>query len=1116
FTAFLQDELKNEMLFVEQPKGFAGNRRKVCSLRKLMYGFKQSSRVRNNQLDQALQELGLTQSKVDTMALLPGHGREDAFRIFLQIWKKSPDYDIFKLMIDKRRILEFLEATSTELVKILTMPVNHLTPPSETYPLDIKVSSRSPEVRWTNKMNRELQICYYIATESGTDKTGYQHRLQQVWSKRNRSYAHLSNEQLLSRLRKIQTERILEESECVEKKLEAQAHKMYQLRKISYKNRKVFRNLNKTYEQLYEVYSVNRALKYVNLIVDRKFNPREEVDVLAIKRVIQVMELTIKTCRKTPILGKVLRTFLNILFPHFFLSHTNVRQHLLHCNEKRQSSNEKLLEIIVEFHRNLKIIRNLLVHVQNLQQIRAIKILMNRLCNSQCLAEIKSFYDYLAQSRTKKLGKNLEFAPFLLLETNSYLTEAVEELQAAGVFDVAEKLIYIKTLLGKEINSYGNLHDQFNSSMVLMDNIISKIKANESYDKLRHMFRSHLRVFQLDHKIHQPFLVQLRTHLSSVLLQDFKEISNENVLHRSAMMIIRMFDAMDNNVGRFDQRPVIPSPEEIEHLFSSTYSSTPVSSDSQKCDCEVVGEKIFELQRLFFNEGMTLLPMNQIDLIALEMIMAEVTCALASKLPNNSKSLSSVCPVLTGLNLKNYLLNGNIVYEVLIPTINAKTMAQNALSVIKLSKNIITEIYKRHNWDFRERLDVVASQVQFFDGLHELDGDELVEKIKDIKYVIGRDHARRGLLENLTRCKSDLVLDQILDLELGYTSELLRQIMFLTDELATTPGLKQLTNLLADPEKRIDLCYYLAALSKDEDIFEKVVLKFGYEGIDSISLAYNHGQLFVSFLEAHPDYDVNSDSNTEILHYAIKSGNTELVNLLLDQCNDINQCDGEGRSPLEVACALGNFEMIKTLTNAGARWYSNSLGQYWWLFFNYDYETLIFLKNNDLLSEKIVHSCLGLFLQYCDDAMEELVELMLSYGDYRNVYPLAAKFGRGYVLKYMIANDSSLQVNVNQLDLYKRPALHYACVTGNTEVIQILLKSCQDLNGKTSLHTAGECGNHRSVQTLLDNGAATNTKNDLCKFPIKAALDQENLSLSEKISKILVRKNKNLNILLKG
>lgn len=65
-TAFLQSELGDETIFMQLPEGFTSDQVKVCRLHKALYGLKQSSRVWNKQLDAALREFGLEQSKTDT------------------------------------------------------------------------------------------------------------------------------------------------------------------------------------------------------------------------------------------------------------------------------------------------------------------------------------------------------------------------------------------------------------------------------------------------------------------------------------------------------------------------------------------------------------------------------------------------------------------------------------------------------------------------------------------------------------------------------------------------------------------------------------------------------------------------------------------------------------------------------------------------------------------------------------------------------------------------------------------------------------------------------------------------------------------------------------------
>lgn len=64
-SAFLQGELKEEIIFMEQPQGFVDDKNLVCRLNKAIYGLKQSSRVWNLKLDAALKKFGCKQSKLD-------------------------------------------------------------------------------------------------------------------------------------------------------------------------------------------------------------------------------------------------------------------------------------------------------------------------------------------------------------------------------------------------------------------------------------------------------------------------------------------------------------------------------------------------------------------------------------------------------------------------------------------------------------------------------------------------------------------------------------------------------------------------------------------------------------------------------------------------------------------------------------------------------------------------------------------------------------------------------------------------------------------------------------------------------------------------------------------
>lgn len=63
-TAFLQGELSDE-IYIEQPDGFKDGSKKVCRLKKAMYGLKQAGRAWNLKLEAALKSFGLIKSKLD-------------------------------------------------------------------------------------------------------------------------------------------------------------------------------------------------------------------------------------------------------------------------------------------------------------------------------------------------------------------------------------------------------------------------------------------------------------------------------------------------------------------------------------------------------------------------------------------------------------------------------------------------------------------------------------------------------------------------------------------------------------------------------------------------------------------------------------------------------------------------------------------------------------------------------------------------------------------------------------------------------------------------------------------------------------------------------------------
>ncbi|XP_050085403.1 uncharacterized protein LOC126571149 [Anopheles aquasalis] len=1119
---------------------------------------------------------------------LPLHHVEFCIGIFLHIWKNAPRYDVYKMLVDKRKLLLYLGAVSSELQKIIGLPgnvsccVEHPSPSPVPPSIDAPIVDTSrtheasckphPKFRWTVERNKELMFCHYVVSGSSTCTENYRARLHELWTERQRAAGcctdaalELSEQNLLTQQRKIVREQLLPEE--VRRKVETEAISYrYYLRadhpKISDKNRKLFRKMAKSYRRMRELHIINRALGYIDSVIDFDWSTDREIKTIAMKRVVQVICETLRNTQETPIIAKHLESFINVLTPQRILANARIRDYLSHYRRGGDLSvllaaaaeteshsevlhlSEDLLDY-EELHRNLRLMRNLFRYVQNLQHVLAIKTLINRLYDCKSLEEIKSYYAYLFRHDSTDCQRSLDVAPFALLEINGLLEAIGEEYRCSG-HPVSERIERMRAKVLKEIDGYKVLHQQFSNTLLMVDCLISKIKSNHSYDKIRHTFQSHLRVLQHNGTIDRHLLVQLRTGLLSYFYDELPELRRQGKLElRLALLIARLLYVIDRKLARCPQQTTGPRLQ--IHLSSSGNALLKRLEDSTGQQLTFLGsdplfckirsnpdkryellrqllrrhrilhppnllaelrreeereteEKVAQLQKLFLDQNMNMKTFDRTDEIAFEMLMLEATTALSDRLADNRESLCNYVPVLTGRNLRNYLAHGHVTYEVLIPNMGFKTILLNALSVIKLSKNIISEIYDRHSWSFGERVALLKHQHGVLDGLRYQNCSEIRETIRKEAYLLGSNHLSHGIVDHLIQSQSCMLLGHLLDF--GKVDEFLKPLSHLMERVSAIACARPLHDILADVRARTEFCYNLAVLSNDEDILSKIVADFGYDQIDAIPMVFNFDRLFASFLETHPDYDVNADSNSEILHYAVLSGNVELLNLLLDQCNDLNLRDVYGLTPLDVACKLANVEMIKALTNAGAKWYTNGehgCSQYAWIFLNNDQEAIVFLKNNDLLSAKIASACMELFLQYCDDANEEIVEFMLgnNASEYGQLYAKAAAYRRLHVLQFMIETDRKLKTNINRKDVTSGrglTALQIAARQGYREVVELLVRHganvhAKDAGGNSVLHYAVESRSTGIVRLLLQHGAQVAVRNSHDKTPLEVAIE---------------------------
>ncbi|KAI8433455.1 hypothetical protein MSG28_015490 [Choristoneura fumiferana] len=90
------------------------------------------------------------------------------------------------------------------------------------------------------------------------------------------------------------------------------------------------------------------------------------------------------------------------------------------------------------------------------------------------------------------------------------------------------------------------------------------------------------------------------------------------------------------------------------------------------------------------------------------------------------------------------------------------------------------------------------------------------------------------------------------------------------------------------------------------------------KGMDAVLLLISHGADVNAMADARNDYRT-------VLHYAVLSGNTTVVNLLVKQGACVNSCAALSKpSPLDLAILKGDVPMVELLLAAGARVNSSS------------------------------------------------------------------------------------------------------------------------------------------------------------------------------------------------
>lgn len=231
-----------------------------------------------------------------------------------------------------------------------------------------------------------------------------------------------------------------------------------------------------------------------------------------------------------------------------------------------------------------------------------------------------------------------------------------------------------------------------------------------------------------------------------------------------------------------------------------------------------------------------------------------------------------------------------------------------------------------------------------------------------------------------------------------------------------------------------------------------------------------------SIILQSPDNDIARLDNhgQNILHYAIRSGNKEMVEYLLDSCSEIsvNQSDSNWFSPLHIAAINGNFHIVKFLLLKNAN--VNSV--------NRDRQTPLHLAAQ---------------YGYC-----EIINLLLENGANINTFDIDERSALTMAILYSKEESAKLLIKkgirLNHEEVNGYTPLYRAVWNNLTITTKLLLEfGAKVIQSHYLLQTATRNFNVDIVKALLWAGAIPNIRDDQGNTPLMIACSLQQLQIAK-------------------
>ncbi|XP_065077972.1 uncharacterized protein LOC135701164 [Ochlerotatus camptorhynchus] len=1130
-------------------------------------------------------------------AHLPMLEIERCLAIFLAIFKKTPDYEIYKLIINKKQLLVFLTAICDELDKIKK---------------DLLDKENRLQQKWTNDLFLHLINCIRDAAPAKSTKA-----INSLWKKKcplkkKLIYYIKARIKTNTELNSIQARLInnLSKNELEMIRIEMKTKEFLNLtRTVSRKNYVVFKRLRKTSDHLAQLYAIKKILRYLDGISRVQLPQYQVSGILAIKRTLQILSEVTNSTKYSPriqrkleyVVNKILPLNLDVDLKDYYAP--NVTLYKL-CSDKL----ENRLMPFAEVQCSLKSVRRYFSYIFDLKILEAYKCYLGNVFQLKDRVQVKSYNQYVGEANRLYFENHTLDDLYFELED---CIRVVEELQDTFNQQHDEKICDLLRCVHKPLaNRYESLlkegRDQlatissnFNTSLLLgtANQDMAKVKRivrsflTENYPKydissdshlvsvnfvlqeMLHLFTNYLYQYQMDERVAKNFITMICTlnveryfAIDHFLPPRGKEY--ENLIHQNyTNEMLKKFNLQNLSsiefavlheqlaINYYDNCFNLDKKYAVLTMFMKTTNrqiNDAIVKRNKRMDREefqsyldnklkLIGQFLpcsdFNEVTQFINEAAPHVEFT------LEFCLLEI-CEILTDLSvfqDNSYVLKLQSSIISGRNLREYLLHDPLVFDMLTLTHSTKVkvflnglifksndfklyqppnnLKVNVSDLATINENLINSYKMKWSW--------VEQQERLFKSVENIDLKLLQALTPDYADIRGM---RLGPLQEEAPIAEyeivDYTIKNNLKAMIDFLAEDVQAISFEKQQFFQYLLVRSFGSMFVDAHVNLTGQYerqatilYMALYFRAYEIFLDNVKKFELSiNLSKIAKYINHEFIDkISKQMKDIGWSCQDENGVTVLDQCIQKGDVQAIKKLIKLNVDVNQCNADSTTALHRACSLGMSDIVRLLIKQNVQ--IGAVNEVDCLPLTYavqygenDLIPMLISDETDVGSEQF--GLVRRAVKYGNlDALKFLLDIRhvgLSGRldqEGNTLLHLCAVYDQVEIMRYLWGSHTKyVQENLNRQNCYLKTALHVGVSCDRYDVVEMLLQqkasvTVTDQSGLNAVEWALERNSVKMLKLFVKYNFGQQ-KSLIPQLPLTIAVEKRNIRMLKLLNKI--------------